>query len=282
MDLKVIQAVLRDAGFYDGNIDGIAGPKTNQAIRDFQKAQGLKADGIVGPKTMAKLFPGNEGDYLPAPEPVEKGALLTLPMMRRMWPKARPELLHGIVTAAGVALPAHGLTTKVRLCHFMAQVSHECGGGTIVEENLNHTRTSTIVKAWPSRFNATTAAPYVRNPRALANKVYNGRMGNRQRTDDGWNYRGRGLIQITGRDGYRNVGEVADLALEDTPTLANEDDTALLIACAFWTWKGLNAVADRGLTDPVLVAVTRKVNGGTNGITDRRAWFKRWKKELGL
>lgn len=281
MDLRNIQRVLRDAGYYDGNIDGIAGPKTNQAVRDFQKANGLKVDGIVGPKTLSIMFPGNEADYLPPP-PVESGTQLTRTRLRRMWPKAPQHLIDGVVTAAGVVLPAHGLAVKTRLCHFLTQVSHECGGGTVVEENLCHTRAQTIVKAWPSRFTLASAAPYVRNPRALANHCYNGRMGNRKGSDDGWNYRGRGLIQITGRDGYAKVGGIAGLDLVGMPTLANESDTALLIAASFWTWKGLNRIADKGLNDATLVAVTRIVNGGTNGITDRRAWFKKWKQELGL
>lgn len=280
MDMQAIQRVLRDAGYYDGQIDGIAGTKTDRAIRDFQKANGLKVDGIVGPKTLAAMFPGTESKYLP--ESVESGAILSRARLRRMWPRGRQSLIDGMAAASGAVLPAHGIVTKIRLCHFMAQISHECGGGTVVEENLHHTRAQTIVGAWPSRFTLVSAAPYVRNGRALANKVYNGRMGNRPGTDDGWNYRGRGPIQITGRDGYETIGKIAGLDLLRTPTLANDDDTALLIAASFWTWKNLNAVCDQGLSDKVLVAVTKKVNGGTNGLKDRRAWFAKWKRELGL
>jgi putative chitinase len=107
-------------------------------------------------------------------------------------------------------------------------------------------------------------------------------MGNRSGTDDGWNYRGRGLIQITGRDGYARVGAIAGLDLVGNPSLANEQHNLLLVAASFWTWKGLNKVVDRGLDDAALVAATRIINGGTNGLADRRAWFSKWKRELGL
>ena len=280
MDVRSIQEALRAAGFDPGLIDGIAGKRTKGAIEAFQRAKGLKVDGIAGPQTLGALFPKSAVPSLM--EPVESGTLLTMARLKRMWPRGKAEWMSGIVASAGTVLPLHGITTKARLCHFMAQVSHECGGGTIAEENLYYSA-ARMTQVWPSRFpTVASAAPYAQNGRALANKVYNGRMGNRSGTDDGWNYRGRGLIQITGRDGYAQVGKIAGLDLVGNPSLANDPGNLLLVAASFWTWKGLNKRADAGLNDAALIACTKIINGGTNGLADRRTWFAKWKREIGL
>lgn len=280
MDVRSIQEALRKAGFDPGLIDGIAGERTRQAIIAFQKANGLKPDGIAGPGTLGVLFP--KSAVPPLLDPIDSGAILTVARLKRMWPRGKAEWITAIAASSGTVLPMHGIATGVRLCHFMAQVSHECGGGTIAEENLYYSAVR-MTQVWPSRFRTVAAAaPYAQNGRALANKVYNGRMGNRPGTDDGWNYRGRGLIQITGRDGYAQVGKIAGLDLVGNPSLANEPGNLLLVAASFWTWKGLNKRADAGLNDAALIACTKIINGGTNGLADRRTWFAKWKRELGL
>ena len=194
------------------------------------------------------------------------------PAFAKLWPRARASLIQGILAQMPAAQAKYGLTNKNRLAMFLAQTSHECGGGTITEENLNYTAVR-MMQVWPTRFRTLASAqPYARNPRGLANKVYNGRMGNVTGTDDGWNYRGRGLIQITGKDGYVQVGKIAGLNLLANPDLANSRDTALLVAGAFWQWKGLNKWADAGN----YLMVTRLINGGTTGWVDRQVWLKRW------
>lgn len=280
MDVRSIQEALRARGFDPGPIDGIAGTRTKAAIEAFQRANGLRVDGIAGPVTLGVLFP--KSAVPPLLDPVEGGALLSAARLRRMWPRGKAEWMAGIVASSGTVLPLHGITTRLRLCHFMAQVSHECGGGTIAEENLFYSAVR-MTQVWPSRFRSVAAAaPYAQNGRALANKVYNGRMGNRSGTDDGWNYRGRGLIQITGRDGYAQVGRIAGLDLVGNPSLANEPGNLLMVAASFWTWKGLNKRADAGLSDKALIDCTKIINGGTNGLADRRHWFAKWKRELAL
>lgn len=197
-------------------------------------------------------------------------------MLSRRWPKAPHGLIDAIVQSAPAVLEKHGIITPLRLAHFMAQVSHECGGGTVTEENLRY-RAQRMMQVWPSRFpTMAAAAPYANNPKALAIKTYGGRMGNRPGTEDGWTYRGRGLIQITGRDGYAQVGRIAGLDLVGMPHLANDPLVAFAVAAAFWSWKKLNAVAD---TDN-LRSVTKIVNGGFNGLPDRQVWLTRWKAEL--
>lgn len=280
MDVRSIQEALAKAGFDPGQLDGMAGRRTKTAIEDFQRANGLRVDGIAGPHTLGALFPKRVEIFDEIMPKIETG--LTATRLKRMWPRGKPEWMAGIIASAGTVLPLHGITTLPRLCHFMAQVSHECGGGTIAEENLFYSAVR-MTQVWPSRFRSVAAAaPYAQNGRALANKVYNGRMGNRSGTDDGWNYRGRGLIQITGRDGYAQVGRIAKLDLVGHPSLANEPGNLLLVAASFWTWKGLNKRADAGLSDAALIACTKIINGGTNGLADRRHWFVKWKKELSL
>ncbi len=164
-----------------------------------------------------------------------------------------------------------------RLHYFLAQIGHESGGLTITEESLYY-RAERIMAVWPKRFpNIDLARQYERNPEKLANCVYSSRMGNGpEASGDGWGFRGRGYIQITGRDGYKNVGTISGLDLVGNPELATQPEHALLVACAFWQWKGLNSLCDTGTFEQV----TRRINGGLNGLKDRRAWLDKVRRIL--
>jgi putative chitinase len=149
-------------------------------------------------------------------------------------------------------------------------MGHESGGLTIVQENLNYSA-SRLMAVWPSRFpTLASAQPYAGNPQKLANKVYGGRMGNTG-PNDGWTYRGRGFIQITGKDGYASVGALAGLDLVGHPELAADPAKAGAVVAAFSSWKKLNVPADAG----DFVAHTRKINGGTIGLDDRKVWLNK-------
>lgn len=162
--------------------------------------------------------------------------------------------------------------TANRLQFFLARIGHESGGLTVVEENLNYSA-QRLTQVWPSRFpTLDSAQPFANNPQALANKVYANRMGNgAPDSGDGWDYRGRGYIQITGRDGYRSVGGVIGIDLVNNPGLAATPADALRVACGFWKWKNINAACDTG----DFVQVTRLINGGTVGLADRQAWLEK-------
>lgn len=163
-----------------------------------------------------------------------------------------------------------------RLPYFLANVGHESGGCTITHENLNYSTAARLCAVWPSRFpNEAAAQPYVNNPEALANNVYAGRMGNTQ-PGDGYLYRGRGYIQLTGRDAYAAVGQAAGLDLVNNPDLAAAPENALRVACGFWAWKGLNPVCDTGDFN----AVVKIINGGLNGLDDRLQWLDKARKVL--
>lgn len=161
---------------------------------------------------------------------------------------------------------------------FMGQVSLECGAGLEVVENLSYSaRRMTAV--WPKRFpTVASALPYANNPKALANKTYNGRMGNRPGSDDGWNYRGRGGTQTTGRDGYEATGRAVGLDLLSDPDLVNTPAHFLETAAADFVKCGCLPFARKGDID----SVTHHLNGGFTGLADRKAWTKRWRAALAV
>lgn len=168
------------------------------------------------------------------------------------------------------------LKNSRRLAHFLAQCLHETAGFSILTENLNYSAYG-LVKTWPARFPSTTdAEPYVRNPSALAEKVYGGRMGN-TRPGDGWKYIGRGFLQITGYDNYRAVGAELSLDLVGNPELAIDPEHALRVAGAVWKLANANTAAD--LNSPQLV--TKRINGGSHGLLSRIKWLEEVRKIYG-
>ena len=199
--------------------------------------------------------------------------MLTLTQLKSIFPRAQMADLNAFVSFGEEALKSSGiLDGAMRLQYFLAQLGHESNGLTNREENLNYSA-SRLMEIWPGRFpTREIAEQYDRNPEKLANFVYGGRMGN-VNPGDGYRYRGRGYIQLTGRETYREVGRIAGLDLEGHPELASKPENAVRIACAYWTWKGLNAACD--VAD--FTGVTKKINGGTNGLEDRLDWLKKVK-----
>jgi putative chitinase len=178
----------------------------------------------------------------------------------------------GLAPALSAACVAWSINTPRRWSHFLGQLHHESAGFTRMVENLNYSA-KRLTEVWPNRFpTLASAEPYARNPEALANKTYGGRMGNTE-PGDGWKYIGRGLIQLTGRANYRLYGELLGLPLEEDPNLAHWPEPAARIAAAFWSRNNLNALADKD----DLTAITRKINGGTAGLADRRIQVDRAK-----
>lgn len=171
------------------------------------------------------------------------------------------------------------INTNLRKAHFLSQIAHESGEFNFVVENLNYSQEA-LMRTWPKRFpNINTAAPYHRNPERIANLVYANRLGNGpESSGDGWRYRGRGLIQITGKFNYSTCGAALGIDLATNPQLLEEPKYAVESAAWFWGTNGLNELADK---DDV-VAVTRRINGGTNGLDDRQKKYAAFKTALGL
>lgn len=166
------------------------------------------------------------------------------------------------------------INTPLRLSHFLAQCAHESGNFRLVQENLNYSAKGllTVFKKYfpdPDIANA-----YARKPEHIANLVYANRMGNGDKASgDGWRYRGRGFIQLTGKYNYAAFGKIVPENILEQPDLVAVR-YPLLSAAWFWGNAGLNTLADRGATDAVVTAVTKKVNGGENGLPDRILHFR--------
>jgi putative chitinase len=201
-------------------------------------------------------------------------------VLKRLWPHGDqkiPGLVMAIGAAAGEVFARYGIDRPLLVAHVMAQISHECGAGRDVVENLNYTA-ARMMQVWPKRFpTLASAAPYAGNPRALANKVYNGRMGNRAGSDDGWIFRGRGAAQTTGREGYQRLSKATGLDVVGDPDLVLSPDHFLECGVADFVNCGCLPFA---LADDV-TGVTRRLNGGTIGLAERKAWLAAWKTALG-
>jgi putative chitinase len=170
--------------------------------------------------------------------------------------------------------------TPLRVAHFMAQVLHESGTLTIQFENLNYSR-ERLPKVWPKRFlpiGPLDPAAFAHNPEKLANEVYGGRMGNNA-PGDGYRYRGRGLLQLTGWDSYAEATTILRQSNADSPDFTNNPDAVisaewcLQVAAAEWASKGCNEFAD----EDAINKITKRINGGLIGLPERIEWAKRTK-----
>jgi putative chitinase len=168
------------------------------------------------------------------------------------------------------------INTPLRLCHFLAQCAHESGNFKAVNENLNYGPVA-LLKTFPKYFpEGFGIDEYARKPEKIANLVYGNRMGNGPETSgDGYRYRGRGYIQLTGKTNYQAFDKFVDEDVTTNPDLV-ATKYPLLSAAWFWNSRTLNSLADRGSTDMDVTAITRKVNGGTHGLDDRLAKFKKF------
>jgi predicted chitinase len=172
-------------------------------------------------------------------------------------------------------LPTHDIDTSLRVAHFLAQVLHESGLLRIVEENLNYSAEG-LRRVFPRYFTAAQAQRYARRPQAIANRVYGGRLGNGDEdSGDGWRYRGRGLIQLTGRSNYRAFAEWLDVDVVAAPDRV-AGEFAVHGAVFFWTLRSLNDPAD---ADDVR-EVTRRINGGFIGLPERMRLLDAAKRAL--
>jgi putative chitinase len=168
------------------------------------------------------------------------------------------------------------LNTPLRLAHFLAQAGHESGGFKLVNENLNYGAKGLLgifKKYFPTEAKAKL---YERKPEKIANLVYGSRMGNgAETTGEGYKFRGRGYIQLTGKDNYKAFDAVVTESIVDNPDLV-ATKYPLLSAAWFFHKNGLHKIADKGATDAVITEVTKRVNGGTIGLPDRIKHFKEY------
>ena len=190
--------------------------------------------------------------------------------------KLRGHVPDTVIAQIPAVVDTFGVNTSLRLAHFLAQCGHESGGFRLTQENLNYSAKGLMgifKKYFPTQ---ALADAYARKPEKIANRVYGGRMGNGlEASGEGYKFRGRGYIQLTGKQNYTAF----DLAVEDD-ILANPDlvSTKHALASAAWFWKknGLNLIADTGSSAEVVTKITKRVNGGTIGLPDRIKHFNEY------
>jgi len=195
-----------------------------------------------------------------------------------LFPRATAARLDAFAQQSDTLFAQFGISgTPNRLHYFLAQIAHESGGLTITEENLNYSAPR-LMQVWPSRFPTIAAAEAVaRNPERIGNLVYANRNGNGPpESGDGFRYRGRGYIQLTGRSNYAVIGAEIGVDLVAAPDRAASVQDVLLVACGYWRRRGINAICDTG----DFTKVTRAINGGTIGLEDRRAWLDKVRRVL--
>ena len=171
------------------------------------------------------------------------------------------------------------INTPLRLAHFLAQCGHESGGFKVVSENLNYGAAG-LQSIFKKYFTAESAKEYQRKPEKIANIVYANRMGNgNQASGEGYKFRGRGFIQLTGKDNYTSFDKVVEDDIIANPELV-ATKYPLLSAAWFFHKNGLHKIADEGATDVVVTKVTKRVNGGTIGLPDRIKHFNEYNNLL--
>jgi putative chitinase len=265
-DVKKLQAKLGTAA------DGTFGPGTEKLVKEWQAKNGLTADGIVGDGTWAKMFAGEviKEDVVIASIP--SGSGFKLDSLKGHVPDA-------VIAQIPDTAKKFNITTPLRLAHFLAQCGHESGGFKAVSENVNYSADG-LKKIFGKYFPGTLSESYARNPEKIAARVYASRMGNGDESSkDGFKFRGRGYIQLTGKSNYTNFAKFIG---EDT--VANPDLVAtkypLASAAFFFDSNKLWSICDKGADDATVTAVTKRVNGGTIGLDDRIKHFKEFYNAL--
>lgn len=196
---------------------------------------------------------------------------LTVQQLQKLFPSTKVDVLTSYVDPLSFFMGEEKIDTKLRICAFLAQVGHESAGLAITKENLNYGAQglmNTFKKYFPTM---DLALQYERQPEKIANRVYADRMGNGpESSGDGWKYRGRGLIQLTGKENYTNFATERGLAFSEVISYLETPDGASESAVWFWKKNNLNQYAD--ISD--MLTITKRINGGTNGLDHRMSLYK--------
>jgi putative chitinase len=249
---------------------GNFGPKTEEAVKMWQAAHGLTADGMVGDKTWAMIMGEEEHPQ------VQQQAVAVANSTGLKLQNLKGHIPDAVIAMIPAVAQKFQIDSALRLAHFLAQCGHESGGFRLTKENLNYSAkglNGIFKKYFPT---LESALPYERKPEKIANKVYGGRMGNGpEASGDGAKFCGRGYIQLTGKDNYTAFGKSIGEDVCANPQVVAEK-YALLSAAWFFNKNKLHIMADGGASDAVVTSITKRVNGGTIGLPDRIKHFKEY------
>lgn len=240
--------------------DGDFGSGTEQRVKAWQTSNGLTADGVVGDKTWAALFSTTQV----APTSGAKDAVNTARLSGQVPDNVLAQLDDAVVKPY--------ITNNFRLAHFLSQCCHESGNFKSTTENLNYNAHG-LVATFPAYFDEASAAKYEHNAEMIASRVYANRMGNGdENSKDGFTFRGRGYIQLTGKSNYQKLSRYLGVAADENPDIVAQE-YALASAAYYFTANILWALCDQGASNEVITSITKKINGGTNGLDERIKYF---------
>lgn len=252
--------------------DGVFGAGTANAVKKWQTENGLTADGIVGDGTWNKMFSENviKEDKVFSPTTVNPSVSgLKIENLRGHIPDS-------VIAQIPETAAKFNITNNLRLAHFLSQCGHESGGFRLTQENLNYSAKGLSATFKKYFISEAAATPYAKNPQKIASKVYGGRMGNGpESSGDGYKFRGRGYIQLTGKDNYTNFARFIGEDTVNNPDLV-ATKYPLASAAFFFDSNKLWAICDKGADAATVTAVTKRVNGGTIGLPDRIKHFKEY------
>ena len=203
---------------------------------------------------------------------------ITEAQLAQILPHAKSDKIAKYLPGLNQELEKVEINTPLRVAHFLAQIGHESASLNASEENLNYSE-SALKAVFGKYFDDASAKEYARDKEGIANIVYADRMGNSDtQSGDGWRYRGRGLIQLTGKNNYQSCGEALGMDLLSEPErLADDGIASVAAACWYWDTNKLNALADKDDVE----AVTRRINGGNHGLEARAQLLQKAKQVLG-
>jgi putative chitinase len=292
-DVTALQQKLSDLGFDPNGVDGTFGPGTRDAVIAFQQSKSLQADGIAGPQTLDALqldgsaadasnAPGGgtttdsatdngQGADAPAQSPTSAGAL-NLNGLKGKLPDT-------VIAQIPEAAAKFNITTNLRLAHFLAQCALESMNFKATVENLNYSA-QRLMQVFPKYFRSADPAAYANNPAKIGSRVYANRMGNGdEASGDGFKFRGRGYIQLTGKTNYTSFsGFIGEDCVANPDLVATK--YPLASAGFYFNSNNIWRLCDQGADDATVTKVTKAVNGGTHGLAERIQNFRIFNKAL--
>ena len=245
---------------------GKFGPKTEAAVKVWQKANGLKDDGIVGDATWSKLFGTTQ---------VVKEDVVIAKVEGLNLDKLKGHIPDEVIEQIPETAKKFNITTNLRLAHFLSQCHQESGNFKAVMENLNYSADRLKV-IFGKYFPENLSESYAKQPEKIGSRVYGNRLGNGdENSKEGFKFRGRGYIQLTGKVNYEKFTKfIGEDCISNPDLVANK--YPLASAAFFFNSNKLWDICDQGSTDEVVTKVTKRVNGGTHGLAERKGHFKKY------